>query len=238
MIYIIYYDCHNDNDDDEDHVDSHKNSGGHSPFDPSARTGLHSIYTRHYTSPPLLLILGALFGSSLPVLTADRQNCDIMPPKRLFQTDNVSSRLFNGRLSPRQMSLNAPALAAPRRKINAKNPSRFLQKRRKIRKLAQNSSSQGSTAALAVLLLPDEFARKSAFRKSDNIFLRARQINFWAPPTHIHQKELEIPWKKCKASWKKRNTAPSESLRSSSGLIIYQPTAACSILLSEQVLKT
>ena len=44
--------------------------------------------------PPLLLVLGALFGSSLPVLTADRQNCDIMPPKRLFQTDNVSSRLF------------------------------------------------------------------------------------------------------------------------------------------------
>ena len=94
MIHTIYYDYHNDNDDDEDHVDSHKNSGGHSPFDPSARTGLHSIYTRHYTSPPLLLILGALFGSSLPVLTADRQNCDIMPPKRLFQTDNVSSRLF------------------------------------------------------------------------------------------------------------------------------------------------
>ena len=51
MIQIIYYDYHNDNDDDEDHVDSHKNSGGHSPFDPSARTGLHSIYTRHYTSP-------------------------------------------------------------------------------------------------------------------------------------------------------------------------------------------
>ena len=66
---------------------------------------------------------------------------------------------------------------------NAKNPSRFLQERRKIPKLAQNPSSQGSTAALAVLLLPDEFARKSAFRKSDNIFLRARQINFWAPPT-------------------------------------------------------
>ena len=96
---------------------------------------------------------------------------------------------FNGRLSPRQMSLNAPPLAAPRRKINAKNRSRFLQKRRKIRKLAQNSSSQGSTAALAVLLLPDEFARKSAFRKSHKIFLRARQINFWAPPTYRYTSE-------------------------------------------------
>ena len=36
----------------------------------------------------------------------------------------------------------------------------------------------------------------------------------------------------------KRNTAPSESLRSRSGLIIYQPRAVCSILLSEQLLKT
>ena len=57
--------------------------------------------------------------------------------------------------------------------------------------------------------------------------------------TAFTSKRAGNPLKEMQSELKeKRNTAPSESLRSRSGLIIYQPRAACSLLLSEQLLKT